>query len=242
MPPIRTVLIDDEPPARERLSTLLRTHPQVEIIGEAFDVESSAELCERERPDLLFLDIQLPRGSGFDLLPRLSYDPSIIFVTASNTHAVKAFEVNALDYLLKPIHPDRLALALARLDRPAKKQEAQKLIALDDNRGLRFVEVASISCIKSDGNYTTVYLTDGPSGFVRRTLGEWEKILPQGQFLRVDRSLLIRLDAAQEFHVESRDSASLILHGCKTPIILGRRAALKVRMAMRQHMKGHVEI
>lgn len=234
MPLIRTVLIDDEPPARERLSALLRDHPQIQIVGESYDIESSVELCEREVPDLLFLDIHLPRGSGFDLLSRLSYRPSVIFVTASNSHAVKAFEVNALDYLLKPIHPDRLALALARLARPNKRALAPNLIALDDNRGLRFVEASSILYIKSDGNYTTVHLADGAPGFVRRTLAEWEKILPADQFLRIDRSLLIRLDAAQEFHSESRDSASLVLDGCDTPLLLKRRAALKLRTAMKK--------
>jgi len=106
---IRAVLVDDESPARARLRSLLKAHADVEIVAEAGDVESAAEACAREDPDVVFLDIQLPRASGFELLSRLSGATAVIFVTAFDGYAVRAFEVNALDYLLKPVHPERLA-------------------------------------------------------------------------------------------------------------------------------------
>lgn len=209
-------------------------HPQVEIVGEAGDVESARETCARVSPDLIFLDIQLPRGSGFDLLPLLTGNPAVIFVTASDKHALKAFDVNALDYLLKPIHPDRLAMALSRVEVPATRPPIGDLVALEEARGLRFVPISSIVHIAAEGNYTHVHLSDGPSGFVRRSLAEWEKLLSKHEFLRLDRSLLIRLGAVQHFHAESRDSASLVLKGKDVPVLLGRRAALNLRRAMKK--------
>ena len=124
-PLIRVALVDDEPPARERLATLLADHPRVRIIGEAGDVPEAARLCAELRPDLIFLDIQMQRASGFELLPLLTTNPSIIFVTAFDRFAVRAFEVNALDYLLKPVHPDRLAMALERIQRIERVEDGE---------------------------------------------------------------------------------------------------------------------
>ena len=228
---IRTILVDDEPPARERLATLLGAHSQVKIVGEAGDVEGARELCAREMPDLVLLDIHLPRASGFDLLPMLTGSPAIIFVTASDDHALKAFEVNALDYLLKPIHPDRLALALSRVQAKAPESPGPNLVALSEDRGLRLVPIQSITHIQAVDNYTNVHLQEGAPAFIRRSLGGWEKLLPQDQFLRIDRSLMIRLDAVTALTSESRDSSLLRLAGQEKPILLGRRAALLLRRA-----------
>jgi serine/threonine-protein kinase len=115
---IRAVIVDDESPARERLTTLLAAHANIRVIGEAGDVATAADLCARLAPDLVFLDVELRGDDGFDLLSYLSQPTSIIFVTAHAWYALRAFEVNALDYLQKPIHPDRLAAALSRLSPP----------------------------------------------------------------------------------------------------------------------------
>jgi len=113
--PVRTVIVDDEAPARERLATLLDAHPRVRIVGQAADIESAAELCILLRPDLVLLDVELRRENGFDLLPRLTSSTAIIFISAHECYAQRASQANALDFLLKPIHPDRLAAALAEL-------------------------------------------------------------------------------------------------------------------------------
>lgn len=233
---IRALLVDDEPPARERLTTLLSAHPQVEIVGEAGDVESAANLCASLLPDLIFLDIQLPRASGFELLPLLTYRPAIIFATAYDKFAIRAFEVNAMDYLLKPIHPARLALSLERLLHTARESKEllkiTDLVALKEDGLQRMVAISSISHIKADDNYTNVHLLDGVAAFVRRSLTEWENILPPEEFVRVDRSLIVRIDAIQALCAESRDSSKLVISGHSRPIFLGRRAGLLLRRAM----------
>lgn len=233
MPPeLRTVIVDDEPPARERLATLLAAHPNVKIVGEAGDVERAREVCARENPDLILLDINLPRSSGFDLVPLLYGSPSIIFVTAYDHHAVKAFEFHALDYLLKPVHPERLALALRRIGTKPPAQSGSNRVALSEDRGIRLVPTQSITHIQAVDNYTNVHLVDGPAAFIRRSLAGWEKVLPQDQFLRIDRSLLVRLGAVESLVTESRDSSLLRITGQEHPILLGRRAGLLLRRAV----------
>src|SRR5690606_21127063 len=115
---MRVLIVDDEPLARRELRRLLANHPDFEVIGEASHVEEAEERILALTPDLLLLDIHRPGGTGFDLLERLEQAPAVIFTTANEAHAVRAFEVNALDYWLKPIEPPRLAAALARVAAP----------------------------------------------------------------------------------------------------------------------------
>lgn len=233
---LKVLIVDDEPPARERLGTLLAAHPQLEVVGEAGDVQTAAELCASLLPDVIFLDIHLPRASGFELLPLLTGKPAIIFVTAHDQFAMRAFDVNALDYLLKPIKADRLAVSIERLhlQAPELKQPLSDLdlVALKEDSLLRMVPLTSISHIKADDNYTSVHLRDVVPAFVRRSLAEWEKILPPDKFLRVDRSLIVRIDAIQSLRADSRDCTELFITGQNEPILLGRRAALFLRRAM----------
>ena len=112
---MKAMIVDDEPPARRELRRMLAEFPWIEIVGEAGNVEEAASKCEALSPELLFLDIQMPGGSGFDLLTRLDYVPQVVFTTAHDEHAVRAFEINALDYVLKPIDPERLAAAVSRV-------------------------------------------------------------------------------------------------------------------------------
>lgn len=237
-PVLRTVIVDDEPPARERLATLLAAHPNVKVVGEAGDVETAREVCAREAPDLVLLDIHLPRASGFDLVPMLYGSPAIIFVTAYDHHAVKAFECHALDYLLKPVHPERLALALSRVGAKTPEQSGSNRVALSEDKGIRLVPIHTITHIEAVDNYTNVHLLDGAPAFIRRSLSGWEKLLPQDQFLRIDRSLLVRLDAVQSLVSESRDSSLAHLAGLEQPILLGRRAALALRRALQGGANG----
>lgn len=233
---ITAVIVDDESPARKILRSLLSAHPHVEVVGEARDVQEAAELCERTKPDLIFLDIQLPRRDGFSLLPMLKGSPEIVFVTAFDRHAVRAFEVNALDYLLKPIAPVRLANAMARLTdirpRRGKMLLDTDLVALQEDSQLRMAPVSSITHIEAEDNYTRVHLKDAPAAMVRRPLGDWENLLPKRVFVRVDRSLVVRLDAIREFRMESRDLSLLDLAGCGKKLELGRAASLRLRKAM----------
>lgn len=237
-PGLRVVIVDDEAPARERLATLLAADPNVTIVGEADDVSSAAEVCGRVSPDVVLLDVQLRGASGFDLLPRLTSAPAIIFVTAHDRYAVRAFDVNALDYLLKPVHPDRLAAALAKASLPSRPAPpAQPLtgsdvVALHDDRGLRLVPVKRITHIESDENYTRVHIEDAPPAFVRRSMLEWHRSLPEVEFLRVGRSLIVRLPAVREVQEDSRDVARVRLAGQAEPLVVARRASIRIRKAL----------
>ena len=114
MTPLRAVIVDDEAPARERLAALLAAHLEIEIVGEAPDIEPAAQLCQRVRPDVVFLDVQLRTGSGFDLIPRLEGSPIVVIVSAFAEHAVKATSLHTFDFLLKPVHPQHLARTIVR--------------------------------------------------------------------------------------------------------------------------------
>jgi two-component system LytT family response regulator len=234
---LRAVIVDDEAPARERLATLLGEHRHIAVVAQAADVPSAAEVCNREAPDVVFLDVQLRGATGFDLLPQLTVAPVVIFVTAFDRYAVRAFEVNALDYLLKPIHPERLAGALARMnaDRPPVPTERlaeDDVVALRDERGLRMVPLRSITHIESVENYTRVYIADGPPAFVRRPMLEWHRTLPAAEFLRVGRSLILQLAAVKEITADSRDVARVRLSGQSEPLTVARRASIRIRRAM----------
>ena len=109
------ILVDDERLARRELSHLLSAHPAISVVGQAASVDEAASMVSKLDPDVIFLDIQMPKRSGFELLDACDVRGQVVFVTAHDVHAIRAFEVNALDYLLKPVHPDRLALTVARL-------------------------------------------------------------------------------------------------------------------------------
>ncbi len=233
---ISAVIVDDEPPARKFLRSMLASHPEILVAGEAGDVQSAAELCNRVKPNLVFLDIQLPRLDGFALLPLLESSPEIVFVTAFDRYAVRAFQVNAMDYLLKPIAPDRLASTVSRLAkrRPdiAETLLDTDLVALREDSQLRMVPVKTLTHIKAEDNYTSVHLKDGSTALVRRTLGEWKALLPADFFLRVDRSLIVRLDAISELKTVSRDLSEVFFLGSNASVRLGRKASLRLRKAI----------
>lgn len=234
----RALLVDDEGPARARLRMLLAAHPEVEIVGEASHVAEAARQCARLHPNLLFLDIQMPREDGFALLPKLDEVPAVIFVTAYDRFAVRAFEVNAADYLLKPVHPDRLTLALQRLAAPPLETGEPAKLELDDtvflrsDRGLRVVPVRDVTHIEAEENYTLVHVADGTAVLVRKGMAQWEESLPAEAFVRVHRSLIVNQHAVRSLVAESRESAQLEIAGRATPLILARRASLRLRRSM----------
>ncbi|MGJ8642422.1 MAG: LytR/AlgR family response regulator transcription factor [Luteolibacter sp.] len=233
---ITAVIVDDEPPARKLLKSLLTAHPQIELIGEAGDVMAAAELCERVKPDLIFLDIQMPRLDGFALLPLLKRIPEIIFVTAFDKFAVRAFEVNAFDYLMKPIAPARLEKSLLRLS-PTTQPTTESLVdtdmvALREDSHLRMVPVRSIIYIEAEDNYTRVHIKSEAAALLRRQMTDWENLLPSKSFVRLSRSLIIRLDAIVKLHSVSRDLSQITLRDSTCKLELGRSASLKLKRAM----------
>ncbi|MCS6244453.1 MAG: response regulator transcription factor [Opitutus sp.] len=206
---MKTVLIDDEHLARKELKHLLKVHPEIEIVGEAANVTEALHLLPALRPDLIFLDIEMPVRNGFDLLAALpAPHPQVIFVTAYDAFAVRAFQVNALDYLLKPVEPERLAEALARVERnheragdePSSEKtpthDPETPFKEDDRVFVRegdrcwFVPVREITLLEAEGNHTRVHLR-GERPLLRRSLALMETRLPASLFVRANRGQLI---------------------------------------------------
>jgi two-component system, LytTR family, response regulator len=201
---MKALIIDDEPPARRELRRLLADFSWLEVVGEAGNIEQASALVESLLPDLLFLDIQMPGGSGFDLLSRLDHVPDVIFTTAHDEHAVRAFEVDALDYLLKPIDPARLAGSLARL-KSARVHDTEPVrnvldqIFVRDGEHCWFVPLQEVSLISSEGNYSRLsWGTRRP--LLGRGLAALEQRLDPERFFRANRQQIINLKFIE--HVE----------------------------------------
>ncbi|MCX6956331.1 MAG: LytTR family DNA-binding domain-containing protein [Verrucomicrobia bacterium] len=241
---LRALLIDDEPSACDALRALLSDHPAITVAGEAGTLEEARALLDRADYDLVFLDIQLRGGTGFDLVPRVRVGARIIFVTAYDQHALRAFEINALDYLLKPVAPERLAASLARLaadPRPtAPSPPFPGPLTLDDRilvnlgpAGDRLIGLAEIRCITSCENYSEIHLLAGRRLLVRRTLKNWEDSLPPAHFARAHRHLIVNLH-----HVESLERATvstfdLRLNGLPEPFRASYRYVADLRARLR---------
>ena len=166
---MKALIIDDERLARKELNTLLQAHREIEVIGEAVNAEDAFNQIHRLNPDVLFLDIQMPGKNGFELLEQLDSVPKVIFTTAFDEYAIKAFEINALDYLLKPIQPERLADSIQKLLKEEYQEESKskdirsrKLthddqVFVKDGEKCWFVRLADVRYFESDGNYIKVY-------------------------------------------------------------------------------------
>jgi two-component system LytT family response regulator len=191
---MRALIVDDERLGRAELRRLLAAHPEVEIAGEARDAEEALALIEQLQPELLFLDIQMPGRSGFELLEQLERVPLVIFTTAYDEYALRAFEVNALDYLLKPVAPDRLAAALARaaLRKARPVMEGGQRIFVKDGERCWFVTVSDIVLLESEGNYARLYF-GGNRPLVLRSLNYLEERLDPAVFFRASRKHILNL-------------------------------------------------
>ena len=245
MIPRRALLIDDEPLARLELRRLLAAHPHVSITGEAGTMTDARDRLGRADYDLVFLDVQLRGGSGFDLLDSVRPDAQVVFVTAYDRFALRAFEVNALDYLLKPVASPRLAATLQRLgdDRTPASPDVppvtavggeQKLTAEDrvfvkSGTATRFVPVSSICAVRSAENYTELVLTGGEAVLVLRTLKSWEGVLPESLFVRVHRQALVNLARVKKIERRGEDDVLFHLDAPTAPVPASRRQVAELK-------------
>lgn len=240
---MKTVIIDDEPLVRADLRYLLLGHPDIEVIGEAGTVPQAEKLLSKVQPDVVFLDVQLIGGTGFDLVPAIHPATRIIFFTAHDEYAIRAFEVNALDYLLKPVTADRLADSIARLRRrskgraaapqPVKPFQRDDQILVRSDREQRFVPVQAVAAVTSiGGNYTVVHLADGSRPAVRRTMKQWESLLPAERFLRIHRGTIVNLSRINRVVKEKDGSYLAHLSGPTAPFEVSRRTAGRLRKIM----------
>ncbi len=191
---MKALIVDDERLARNELRRLLGAHAEIEIVGEARDAFEAAKLIREAEPDLLFLDIQMPEQNGFELLEQLDDVPLVIFTTAYDHYAIQAFEVSALDYLLKPVTPERLASALAKLPRAVEPVQLSKpdRIFVRDGERCWFVGLTEISVMESEGNYTRLYFDDARP-LLPRSLNYLEARLDAAIFFRASRKHILNL-------------------------------------------------
>ncbi|GIL24165.1 MAG: DNA-binding response regulator [Bacteroidota bacterium] len=198
---MRALIIDDERLARKELAKLLEEHPSIEIVGEAMNADEAEQMINELNPDLLFLDIQMPGRTGFQLLESLESVPLVVFTTAYDEFALKAFEVNALDYLLKPIQAERLSEAIqkimekerARIGRgPGKKLGLEDQVFVKDGERCWFVSLANIRYFESDGNYIKVYF-DANRPMIHKSLNALDDRLDERAFFRASRKHIINL-------------------------------------------------
>ena len=232
----RAVIVDDERLARRELSFLLQNHPEIEVVGEAGSVKEATQVMESLHPDLLFLDIQMPPESGFDLFERTRVTAEVIFVTAHDEFAVRAFEVNALDYLMKPVNPRRLRQAIERfLRRSLKTAATPRALAYEDTifvavgQAPRFVKLSSLVCILAEGDYSRLVGPAGSIGLVLKSMKEWEALLPERQFCRIQRSVIINCERVVRFEPWFNSSYQVYLQHLPQPFTMSRRLARRFR-------------
>ncbi len=205
---MRVIIIDDERLAREELKSLLKKFPDLEVIDEAKNPEEGIAKIKELNPDLIFLDIQMPGMNGFEMLQKLDEIPKVIFVTAYDEYAIKAFEVNALDYILKPVDPERLKEAILKVQQPEEEfstkltlndqvreniLRAGDRIFIKDGEKCWFVDINDIRMFESDGNYVKVYF-DRFRPLILRSLNSLEDRLDPKCFFRANRKFIINLN------------------------------------------------
>ena len=233
-----SIIVDDEELAREDLKVLLKDFSEIEIIGESETVEETKALIKKLDPDLIFLDIQMPGKSGFDLLEEIQINAKIIFVTAYDEYAIRAFEVNAQDYLLKPVNKERLSVAIDRLkteqeseDDFQTKLEINDSIFLMVNNHYQFVKIGSIIKITSAGNYSEIYTSSKLKGLVLKSLKDWEVRLPNC-FVRIHRNAIINLEYVDRVEGWFNYSYKVFLKEVDEPLVISRRYAAKLKERM----------
>ncbi|MGD2070840.1 MAG: LytTR family DNA-binding domain-containing protein [Gemmatimonadota bacterium] len=233
----RVLVVEDEPLPRRELCTLL-TERGMQVVAEAESVAGARQALAEHRPELVFLDIQLGKETAFDLLEAVEADFEVVFVTAYDRYALRAFEVNAVDYLLKPVDPERLDETLSRLDgapstppdgRPTALTLEDRLF-VKDGRRWRFVQVERIKVIEADGDFTRLHLSDGREVMLGRPLREWEATLPPGTFVRIHRSTMVNLDYVIEVEEWFNRTFRVHVEGFDEPWAMSRRRAAKLKM------------
>jgi two-component system LytT family response regulator len=231
--PYRALLLDDERLARKQLRSLLAEFQQIAIVAEAASVPEGLRALETHRPDVVFLDIQMPAQSGFAFLEKAQQPFSTIFVTAHDRFAVRAFEVNGLDYLLKPVESERLAKAIGRLSQRNEPPpvgaplEASDYLFVTSGTAARFIQIKRIQCVSAAGPYSEVFADDGSKWMLLRSMKEWQARLPRTQFVRIHRSTLVNLDFVERIEPLPNYSYRVLLKGLpKRELSMSRRHAL----------------
>ncbi|RFM29714.1 LytR/AlgR family response regulator transcription factor [Deminuibacter soli] len=240
---IKAIIVDDERLARNELKKLLQEHADIEVIDEASNVDEGVEKIETQNPDLIFLDIQMPGKTGFDLLAELDKAPRVVFTTAYDEYALKAFEVNALDYLLKPIEPKRLADAVHKLQDEMRNERAEDgsfinrgplsdndQVFVKDGERCWFVKLGEIRLFESVGNYAKVFFGNNKP-LILKSLNALEERLDDRIFFRANRKHIINLRWIEKIEPYFNGGLLLELKGGEK-IEVSRRQTVKFKEMM----------
>ena len=232
---MKVVIVDDEPLARDAIRGLVAEDPELTVAGECSGIDA-AEMIRREQPDILFLDIQMPEVDGFQVIEQVGLNavPAVIFVTAYDEHALRAFEVHALDYLVKPFDDRRFFAALLRAKDQARKRETPRervaRFLVRNGEKVLFIKTDDIDWIEAADYYVSLH-AGGKTHLLRRSMAEIEADLDPDRFVRVHRSAIVNVDRVKEMHPLFRGDSVLILHdGTKLRLSRARRSEFERRL------------
>ncbi|HEY4324632.1 MAG TPA: response regulator [Mucilaginibacter sp.] len=210
MSKIQVLIIDDERTARDEVRRLLENYPEFEIVGEARNADEAKNLIELKHPDLIFLDIQMPEKSGFELLESLDDVPQVIFVTAFDQYAVRAFEVSAIDYLMKPVREERFAKAVEQVRSKLTKPVNTRQIFVKDGQRYHFINWDNVHLIESMDNYARLFFGD-KKVFLKSSLNQLEKKLDEAVFFRINRAQIINMKFVEKISGTSNGRIKITL-------------------------------
>lgn len=235
---IRVAIIDDEPLAREIVKKYVAQDPELELVGEASDGFEALKMISSVNPDLLFLDIQMPKITGFELLELITEKPGVIFCTAYDEFALQAFDANALDYLLKPFQQDRFHTAVSKFknNRQQAVQQIQDLppmlneqnrIVIKDGTEIKIIPVENVDYLEAYDDYVKIY-QGAKYTLKKQTMNYFEKSLPNNQFLRIHRSYIVNITQLTKIESYEKNSYVAILRsGARIPISRNSYSSLK---------------
>ena len=235
---MKTIIVEDSRLAREGLKKMLQAHPALQVVGEARDADEALSLIEELQPELVFLDIHMPGKDGFELLNELKKSPKVIFTTAYSEYAIRSFDFNTVDYLLKPIAPERLAKAIDKLldaddaeARSDKLDETSQIFVKDGDHSF-LVELKSIRRFECVGNYTRLFFDD-EKPFIYKSLSKIEARLPERTFFRANRQQMVNLKFVKELDDTVAGSYKLImLDGTVVKVSRNHSARLKAAFSL----------
>ena len=231
---MRALIVEDEPLAVDNLRFYLKEYP-IEIVGAAYKIREAVKLIKKEKPDVVFLDINLSGENGFELLERVEVNFKIIFVTAYDEYAVRAFEVNALDYILKPLKKERIEKAIERLLKGERKELHRQQYTIEDtiflSTGLKacFLKLRDIRYIEADSCYSRIIVSENIAKCSAQTLKKWDAILPVHEFVRIHRSYIVNIGHIVKIEKKPNGTYSVFLNHIDTPIGISRRCASELR-------------
>ncbi len=238
---LRCLIVDDEADARSYLRKRLQPHPELAVVGEASSVREAHALCVALRPDVVFLDVRMPLANGFELIPLLNPAPQIVFVTAYADRAVDAFQVRALDYLLKPYSAERMAETVDKLlGRGMRGQIAPPPVALKPQGSIMVrtgtallrLNLAEIILIEADEPYSRVWVAGDTPHLVTMAMKAWMELLPPAPFCRLDRSYIVNINKVSRLHAETRTENHVSFVGLQRVLTVGRAGATRLKQLL----------